>query len=87
MEQLSGEPLKTHCEMAALRMLLEAVIATLPEDRQLEVVQRFDSQCEGQRTHMLNTSSRDDLLEAMDAAIHLQRDRLVRAGIAPPWAT
>ena len=78
------DPRDTHAEMAVLRLLVEAMLANMEEDAQIDVVIAFKEVCARAQAELLAQPLSERALQAMDRAIAGQQHRLVMGGIAAP---
>lgn len=83
-KELRGQALHTHCEMAVLRLLVEAVITAMPLEAQENAAQAFAQNCERVTADLLASSGRDELLAAMKRAMGWQRRRLASLDLYLP---
>jgi len=81
---LSGEAWDAHCELAVLRLLVEALLMRLDADECNDVLSVFRQSCEQMRSDMLNSTLAEPSLAGMERAIRLQKMRLHAAGLLPP---
>lgn len=77
--QLHGPSLGSHCELAALRLLVESIVTALPRTALRQVREGFEFQSESTLASVLAGPNRDELLHAMERAIAQQRRRLEAA--------
>lgn len=77
--------LETRAQFIALRLLVEAVISAVPQNLQLDVCAAFHAGSEAAVASLLAHATRDTTVQAVQAAVEDQRQRLVLHLELPGW--
>jgi hypothetical protein len=84
MEKPTDSALETRAEAFTLRLLVEAVLMTMPPEDRRRAIVRFQEATESAVVATLSYAQRDETVHAMQQAARAQLDRLTRLGLPVP---